>query len=100
MSKTEKEIVSLSDVEHIAKLSRLKFNDKEKENFKQSLNEILKHIKAIENTDTTNSGDSRNSYPLTGLREDVVRPSLSQKEILKNAPFKNDSAFIVPKVVE
>jgi aspartyl-tRNA(Asn)/glutamyl-tRNA(Gln) amidotransferase subunit C len=34
------------------------------------------------------------------FREDIVQPSFSRDELLKNAPNKEDGCFSVPRIVE
>jgi aspartyl-tRNA(Asn)/glutamyl-tRNA(Gln) amidotransferase subunit C len=53
-----------------------------------------------------NELDTSNVEPLSHvielsnvLREDKVRPSYPQEEVLKNAPSKTDKFFKVPKVI-
>jgi aspartyl-tRNA(Asn)/glutamyl-tRNA(Gln) amidotransferase subunit C len=53
-----------------------------------------------------NSVDTSNVEPLAQVielnnvfRDDVVKPSISTEEALKNAPDKTDEHFKVPKVI-
>jgi aspartyl-tRNA(Asn)/glutamyl-tRNA(Gln) amidotransferase subunit C len=92
--------VTIKDVEHIAELARLKFNEKELENFTHQLNEILTYVEKLNELDTENVEPL--SHPVENsnvFREDVIEPSVSTEEALKNAPDKNDLYFKVPKVI-
>lgn len=93
--------VTIKEVEHIAKLAKLKFNDAEKEKLQTELNSILEYI------DKLNELDLENVEPLENVnntenvfREDVTGPSLTKEEALKNAPGKTDNFFKVPKVLD
>lgn len=93
--------VTKKDVEYIAVLANLEFNDTEKEGMVDHLNSILGYM------DQLNEVNTDNVEPLTTLtdaeirlREDVVKPSLSNEEALKNAPSKIGPFFRVPKVIE
>ena len=92
--------VTRKDVEHIAELARLKFTDEELNDFTGQLNEILAYVEKLNELDTENVEPL--SHPVEGnnvFREDVVKPSISTEEALKNAPEKDEQFFHVPKVI-
>ncbi|HVO73510.1 MAG TPA: Asp-tRNA(Asn)/Glu-tRNA(Gln) amidotransferase subunit GatC [Ignavibacteriaceae bacterium] len=92
--------VTIKDVEHIAELARLKFNEKEIENFTWQLNEILTYMEKLNQLDTENVEPL--SHPVEGsdfFREDEVKPGADREEALKNAPDKDEEFFKVPKVI-
>ncbi len=92
--------VSLKDVEHIAELARLEFGEQEKQRLTHELNDILKYIEQLNKLDTSNVEPLSHVIELNNVfREDVVRPSISTDDALKNAPAKKDSFFKVPKVI-
>jgi aspartyl-tRNA(Asn)/glutamyl-tRNA(Gln) amidotransferase subunit C len=92
--------VTRKDVEHIAELARLTFNEKELESFTHQLNQILEYIEKLNELDTENVEPL--SHPVEGsnvFREDVLKLSIPTDEALKNAPDKDDQFFKVPKVI-
>lgn len=92
--------VRRKDVEHIAELARLKFNEDELNNFTEQLNEILAYVEKLNELDTENVEPL--SHPVEGnnvFRDDVVKPSIPTSEALKNAPEKDEQFFHVPKVI-
>jgi aspartyl-tRNA(Asn)/glutamyl-tRNA(Gln) amidotransferase subunit C len=92
--------VTRKDVEHIAELARLKFEEKELDQFTNELNEILTYVEKLNELDTENVEPL--SHPIEGVnnfREDIVRPSIQREEALKNAPDKDEEFFRVPKVI-
>ncbi len=92
--------VTKKDVEYIADLARLKFNEDELEKFTGQLNEILSYVEKLNELDTSNVEPL--SHPVAGsnvFREDIVKPSIDREEALKNAPDKNELFFKVPKVI-
>ena len=92
--------VTKKDVEHIAKLARLEFNEQQKEKLTQEMNDILGYIEKLNEVDTSNVEPLSHVIELSNvMREDEVKPSLSQKEALKNAPEKTEKFFKVPKVI-
>jgi aspartyl-tRNA(Asn)/glutamyl-tRNA(Gln) amidotransferase subunit C len=93
--------VSKKDVEHIAKLAKLKFDDKQKEKLQGELNKVLEYI------DKLNELDLSNVEPLESIndaenvfREDEAKHGVTKEEALKNAPDKTDNFFKVPKVLD
>ena len=92
--------VTLRDVEHVAALARLSFTDEEKIMLMEQLNDILRYMDQLNRLDTSGVEPLSHVIELSNVfREDVVRPSYPQEEILKNAPARTDSFFKVPKVI-
>lgn len=92
--------VTKKDVEHIAQLARLKFNENEIENFTDQLNEILGYVEKLNELDTENIQPL--SHPVEGanvFRDDIVAGSINTEDGLKNAPQANEEYFKVPKVI-
>ncbi len=92
--------VTIKEVEHIAKLAKLEFSETEKEKFTHQFNDILKYMEQLNSVDTTNVEPLSQVTELNNVfREDVVKPSISTEEALKNASDKTDEHFKVPKVI-
>ena len=92
--------VTKKDVEYIANLARLKFNDEELENFTHELNEILNYMDKLNELDTDNIEPL--AHPIENnnvFREDITMPSIDREAALKNAPERTDEFFVVPKVI-
>jgi len=93
--------VTIKDVEHIAKLAKLKFNEAEKEKLQTELNSILGYIDKLNELDLENVEPLENVNNTNNVfREDITGPSLTKEEALKNAPSKTDNFFKVPKVLD
>jgi len=94
--------VTKEDVEHIAKLAKLRFSDEEKSKLQGEMNKVLDYI------DTLNEiPDLDKVEPLENInetenifREDVTEKCLTKEEALKNAPAKTENFFKVPKVID
>ena len=88
-------------VDNLAKLSRLQFNEQEKEIIKKDLQRMIEFVDKLQELDTTGVEPLMHmSDSVNVLREDIVQGSISRKEALKNAP-DSDGVFIkVPKVIE
>ena len=94
--------VTKKEVEHIAKLAKLKFSEDEKTKLQGEMNKVLDYI------DTLNEiPDLEKTHPLENIndtenvfREDIAEKCLSKEEALKNAPEKTENFFKVPKVLD
>ncbi|MEW6654068.1 MAG: Asp-tRNA(Asn)/Glu-tRNA(Gln) amidotransferase subunit GatC [Bacteroidota bacterium] len=92
--------VTKKDVEYIASLARLKFEEAELDNFTHQLNDILAYVEKLNELDTKNIEPL--SHPIENnnvFRKDELHPSTLTKEALKNAPDKTEEYFRVPKVI-
>jgi len=89
------------DVEKVAQLARLKFSEEEKRDLASKLNDILSYMEQLNRLDTEEVEPTAHVLPLKNVfREDVVVPSMAQKELLANAPDRAMGHFKVPKVIE
>lgn len=75
-------------LEHVAHLSKIKLTDKEIEEFTPQMQSILDSAGKIAQVDTSSvkMGYSQ-TIDFTELRDDIVKPSLSNQEALANAPY-------------
>lgn len=94
-------IIKKENVNKIAHLARLEFDDKGCEDMAKDMNKILEWM------DKLNELDTKDVQPLTHmsaelnvLREDAVKNTLSHADALKNAPKKDSDYFRVPKVLD
>jgi len=93
--------VTIKEVDHIAKLAKLKFSDAEKEKLQTELNSILGYIDKLNELNLENVEPLENVNDTENVfREDVTGESLTKEEALKNAPDKTDNFFKVPKVLD
>jgi aspartyl-tRNA(Asn)/glutamyl-tRNA(Gln) amidotransferase subunit C len=92
--------VTTQDVDRIAMLARLEFQDEEKETITHQMNDILSHIEKLNELDTSAVEPLLHVIDLSNVfRDDVVKPSLPPEDALKNAPSKVGTFFTVPKVI-
>lgn len=92
--------VSLEEVRHMARLSRLLIDHEEEEMFSRQFGRILGHMAVLENIDT--EGVEPLFSPLTGSgreRLDIADNIRTVEEIMSNAPDTDGEYFIVPKIV-
>ena len=93
--------IGKEQVEHVARLARLEVSEDEKALFARQLSSILTHIDQLKELDTAGVEPTATVLPTDNvLREDEVRPSLTQEQALANAPDQADGFFRVPKILE
>ena len=89
------------DVNYVAHLARLSLTPAEQEKLGAQLGHILRYIEKLKELDVSQVEPTAHAVPLVNVtRPDVIRPSLSNEEALRNAPAKANGLFLVPKIVE
>ena len=93
--------IDKNTINKISRLSRIKLDDKESEDYIRDLNSILDWVEQLNELNTENVEPLSNiSSSILPKREDVSKDVNSSDEILENAPDKLEGFFAVPKVVE
>ncbi|HWR20630.1 MAG TPA: Asp-tRNA(Asn)/Glu-tRNA(Gln) amidotransferase subunit GatC [Verrucomicrobiae bacterium] len=93
--------ITLKEVEHVARLARLELTTEEKERMRAQIDSILSYIDKLNELDTSAVEPTSHVLPMTNVfREDEVMPSLSQEEVLVNAPDRHELFFRVPRILE
>jgi aspartyl-tRNA(Asn)/glutamyl-tRNA(Gln) amidotransferase subunit C len=93
--------ITRHEVERVANLARLRFNEVEMERFIHQLNGILAYVDKLNELDTSGVEPTYHVLDLVNVfREDETQPSLPQEAALANAPDRTDSFFKVPRIVE
>ena len=93
-----KNTIEISDVKHVARLSRLEFTENELIKIQSDLSGVVEHFSSLSTVDTSTVSDIDSEIGI--VRADEVLTSFKKEEVIKNAPAHNGSAFIVPRVVE
>ena len=87
------------ETKHIAKLAKLDIGEEETEGFSGQLSSILDFVKKLETLETK---EVRPLSNVTGkknvFREDKVKPSLSQEEVLSGTKQKHKGYFKVKAI--
>ena len=93
--------IDKNTINKIAKLSRIKLEEKEADSLIKDLNSILDWVEQL-NEVNTEKVEPLSNISLSKLPklEDIAENKNSSKEILSNAPDKLEGYFAVPKVVE
>lgn len=94
-------MISIKDVEHVAKLARLALTEEEKVKYAEQLGRIIENFNQLKEVDTTNVEPFTQALPVTNvMREDEIKPSPSREILLQNAPAVENGYFRVPKIGE
>lgn len=107
MSETNKEVVTLEEVRHVATLANLELTEEEQPRMQRDLNAVLGYIAELSELDTKNVpplaqvSELLTETPTSAwLREDIERESLDRKAVMDEAPETDGRFFKVPKVIE
>ena len=92
--------LSEKDVQYVAKLARLQVTDEEVGRYTQQLANILGYVEQLSKLDTANVEPLTHPLDVKNVfRPDEIRPSLTQAEVLSNAPEPQSGHFKVPKIM-
>lgn len=90
-----------ADVAHVATLARLALSEDEISAMTRDLEQILDHVAALESLDTEGIPPTAHGFELaTPLRPDLPVTPLDPELAVANAPERQGTAFLVPKVLE
>lgn len=93
--------ITREEVEYVAKLARLNLTEDEAVKYTEQLNSILEFAGKLNELDTSDvppTSHVLNVYNV--MRDDIVIPSISHEDALRNAPDEEDGQFKVPAVIE
>jgi len=92
--------ITPEQIQHIARLARLRFTGQELEGFTAQFNQILDYVETLNGIDTEGIEPMTNLFEATSrLRDDEPGELLPAGEALRNAPKKTEGFFSVPKVI-
>jgi len=92
-------MITVKDVEHVAKLARLELTEEEKEKYTTQLGDVLKYVDQMNEVDTTGVEPMAHAIDFVNVvREDAVKYEQTKEELMKNAPEEENGFFKVPKI--
>lgn len=93
--------IDRKEVEHVAQLARLKFDDEQIEVFLKQMNSILDYFDKLQELDTGDIEPTSHAVVLNNVfRDDKVEEFPDKELLIKNAPSQEKGCFKVPKVIE
>lgn len=88
-------------IEKLAQLSRLQFNEKEKEEIKKDLKQMISFVEKLNELNLDGVEPLLHiSEEVNVLREDEIKGSVSREDALKNAPLHDEQFFKAPKSIK
>ena len=88
------------EVEHVAKLAKIKLSEEEIQSFVEQLGSILDYIHTLEKIDTSNVKAVAHVLSLQNVfREDQVESSEDSEMVLENAPERAGRYFKTPQIM-
>ncbi|MBE7708851.1 MAG: Asp-tRNA(Asn)/Glu-tRNA(Gln) amidotransferase subunit GatC [Cyanobacteria bacterium SIG32] len=92
-------MITIKDVEHVAKLARLELTEEEKELYTKQLGDVLKYVDQMNEVDTSNVKPMSHAINFVNvMREDKVVYEHTKEELMANAPEEENGFFRVPKI--
>ncbi len=92
-------MITVKDVEHVAKLARLELTEEEKQKFTTQLGDVLKYVDQMNEVDTSNVEPMAHAIDFVNvMRDDVVKYEETKEELMMNAPDEENGYFKVPKI--
>ncbi|MBV9769383.1 MAG: Asp-tRNA(Asn)/Glu-tRNA(Gln) amidotransferase subunit GatC [Bryobacterales bacterium] len=96
--------ITESEVRYVADLANLKLTEPEIARLAKDMDEILTHMDALKELDTSNVDPMAQvlyqSEETATLRVDEIRPPIGNEAALANAPLAGAGYYKVPRVIE
>ena len=92
-------MITIKDVEHVARLARLELTQEEKEMYTHQLSDVLAHVEKMNEVNT--EGVEPMNHPIdfsNVMREDVKIYENTKEELMQNAPDVEGEFFKVPRI--
>lgn len=88
------------EIEALARLAKLEFSDQELDEFTNDMSNIIGFVNRLSELDTSGVAPASHvSGEVNVFREDEVKESISREAVLSVAPERDDSTFIIPRVI-
>lgn len=93
--------LTIEQVQHVARLARLRLEPDELEKMREQLSNILDHFQLLQELDVSDVPPTAQVIDLLNvMRADELRPSLPRDAALGNAPDQQDGMFRVRAIFE
>ena len=91
--------MDIKEIEHLAELSKLEFNEQELKDFSQDFESLVKLADIVKNA--TIQGDTYvKAIDMNELREDEPKDSTPVDVLLQNSPVVKNDSIVVPRIME
>ncbi len=92
-------MISRQEVDHVARLARLHFEEEELGRLQPELGRIIEYVQQLSELDLSGLDVTSHAVALKNvLRPDEPVPGLTQEEATANGPHVERGQFVVPKI--
>jgi aspartyl-tRNA(Asn)/glutamyl-tRNA(Gln) amidotransferase subunit C len=92
-------MISRKEVEHVARLARLRFDEDELARLQPELSKIIDYVEQLSELDLSGLEPTFHAVPLRNvLRADEPITGLTQEEAVANGPLVERGQFVVPRI--
>ena len=93
--------IDRKEVEHVAQLARLQFDEAQLDMFMHQMNNILEYFDKLQDLDTSDIEPTSHAVVMNNIfRDDEEEKLFNRNLMLENAPEKEKGCFKVPKIIE
>ena len=93
--------IDRKEVEHVAQLARLQFDEAQLDMFMHQMNNILEYFDKLQDLDTGDIEPTSHAVVMNNIfRDDEEEKLFNRNLMLENAPEKEKGCFKVPKIIE
>ncbi|MCD4806975.1 MAG: Asp-tRNA(Asn)/Glu-tRNA(Gln) amidotransferase subunit GatC [Methanococcoides sp.] len=93
-------MITKDEVEHVGWLARIAIDDAEAEDYAVKLSSVLDYFGQLDEVDTEGVEPTYHVADIMNVfREDVVTPSLDQKDVLTNTAEEKDGYIKAPRII-
>jgi aspartyl-tRNA(Asn)/glutamyl-tRNA(Gln) amidotransferase subunit C len=93
--------ITRAEVEHLARLARLRLSDDELDHYAGQLDVILQSVARVSEVAADDIPPTSHPIPVENVyREDVARPGLDRETVAAAAPAWEDDRFRVPRILD
>jgi aspartyl-tRNA(Asn)/glutamyl-tRNA(Gln) amidotransferase subunit C len=95
-------MIKQADLEHLAKLARIKLTDEDKKSLVEEFDSILTYVDQLKKVDVSMDAEGRVGAVKNVMRNDILQPiNAEEREALLNeAPHRVDDFIAVKKIIE
>lgn len=97
MAKTE---VNIEEVQHVAKLAKLKFTEEGLEKMTEEFQAILGHFEELDKIDLSDIDLTKMEDTNKDFRKDIPQVFENKKKLMQNVKTLRDGAIEVPKILD
>ncbi|MFO0873926.1 MAG: Asp-tRNA(Asn)/Glu-tRNA(Gln) amidotransferase subunit GatC [Phycisphaerales bacterium] len=95
------EPLTAAQVEHVAKLARLRLSPEQVERYRSQLSAVLEHIAKLGELEVGDVEPMAHAFEMTNrLDDDVPGAAMPTSDLLRNAPAVEGPFLAVPKVLD